>query len=216
MTFAPRRLASFCAARVSAVSPDWVITIMRLPLGIRGFLYLNSDAISTSQGIRAISSSIYLPMSAACHDVPQATRKIFFRFFNRLSFRENSSRFTVAFSTENLPLIVSAIALGCSYISFSIKCLYPPFSAIVGLQVIFMGVFLTGLFLRILRIETPSRVITAISSFSRTITFRVYLRKAGISDARKNSPSPSPRTSGLSFFTARILSGSDSLITPIA
>ncbi|GBE40146.1 hypothetical protein BMS3Bbin09_00019 [bacterium BMS3Bbin09] len=122
-TLAPRRLASFKAASVSAVSPDWVITIIRLSLGIIGFLYLNSDAMSTSHGILAISSIMYLPTSAACHDVPHATRKTLFNFFNSAFFRENSLRSTSFFSKENLPRIVSAIARGCSYISLSIKCL---------------------------------------------------------------------------------------------
>jgi hypothetical protein len=86
----------------------------------------------------------------------------------------------------------------------------------VGLQVILVAFLVTFLFFLKLEIDTPSVVISAISPFSGKITSRVYLRKAGISDAIKNSFLPSPITRGLSFFTASILSGSDSLITPIA
>ena len=54
----PRRRASRSAARVSAVSPDWLIPSTRVS-GVRtAFRYLNSDAYSTVTGIRASSSSM--------------------------------------------------------------------------------------------------------------------------------------------------------------
>jgi len=55
-TNAPLDFASFIAARVSAVSPDWEIAITTSFSVITGFLYLNSDAYSTSTGILANSS----------------------------------------------------------------------------------------------------------------------------------------------------------------
>ena len=39
---------------------------------IIGFLYLNSEAYSTSTGILAKSSNKYSPINPACHDVPHA------------------------------------------------------------------------------------------------------------------------------------------------
>ena len=53
------------AARVSRVSPDWLITISKVFLSINGSLYLNSDAISGSTGICANFSIAYLPTSPA-------------------------------------------------------------------------------------------------------------------------------------------------------
>src|ERR1035438_10682942 len=72
MASAPRCLASLNAAKVSAVSPDCEIKIIPSSLLIIGFLYLNSDAYSTSVGTRAFCSSIYSPTSPECHEVPQA------------------------------------------------------------------------------------------------------------------------------------------------
>ena len=65
---------------MSAVSPDCEIaSTMSLEL-IIGFLYLNSDAYSTSTGILAKSSIIYSPIRPACHEVPHATIIILFAF----------------------------------------------------------------------------------------------------------------------------------------
>ena len=47
------------AAKVSAVSPDWLTKIASVFFLIGGSRYLNSDAISISTGIRAISSNQY-------------------------------------------------------------------------------------------------------------------------------------------------------------
>ncbi len=66
--FFPRRRA----ARVSAVSPLWLITSITVPSSRTGSRYLNSLAYSTSTGILARFSITYLPMSPECQDVPQA------------------------------------------------------------------------------------------------------------------------------------------------
>ena len=81
-TKAPLFFASFIAARVSAVSPDCEIAITTSLFPITGFLYLNSDAYSTSTGILAKSSKIYSATNPACQDVPQATIVIFWAFKN--------------------------------------------------------------------------------------------------------------------------------------
>ena len=69
---APFSLAISNAAKVSAVSPDCEIAITMSFLVIIGFLYLNSEAYSTSTFIRAKSSIRYSPINPACQDVPQA------------------------------------------------------------------------------------------------------------------------------------------------
>jgi len=77
---APFSLASLIAAIVSAVSPLCDMEITTSFSEITGFLYLNSEAYSTSTGILAISSKIYSATSPACHEVPQATIIIRFAF----------------------------------------------------------------------------------------------------------------------------------------
>ena len=71
--FIPMLFASRSAARLSAVSPDWLIIITRSSLSNIGFLYLNSDASSTLTGILAISSMTYCATMPTCHAEPQAT-----------------------------------------------------------------------------------------------------------------------------------------------
>ncbi len=56
--------------------------------------------------------------------------------------------------------------------------------------------------------STPAGVITAISSSPRNTTSRVWLSTAGMSDATKNSRSPSPTTIGGPLRTVTILFGS--------
>ena len=56
--------------------------------------------------------------------------------------------------------------------------------------------------------STPLRVMTAISSSPRNTTSRVWLSRAGVSEATKNSLSPSPTTIGGPLRTATILFGS--------
>src|SRR5690606_17916335 len=73
MMMAPRSFASSIAASVSAVSPDWETAITTSPSRMTGLRYLNSDAYSTSTGMRQNSSKRYSATRPACHDVPQAT-----------------------------------------------------------------------------------------------------------------------------------------------
>ena len=81
-TNAPFFLASFIAAKVSAVSPDWEIAItMSLSL-MTGFLYLNSDAYSTSTGILDKPSKIYSASYPSFQEVKQENIVIFFSFRN--------------------------------------------------------------------------------------------------------------------------------------
>src|SRR2546425_4670407 len=71
---APRRLASRRAASVSAVSPDCEIPTTSVRSSTIGLRYRNSEAYSTSDGMRASSSIMYSPISAECHEVLQAMR----------------------------------------------------------------------------------------------------------------------------------------------
>ena len=123
----PLSLASLNAARLSAVSPDWLITITS-PLGSnKGFLYLNSEASSTLTGILARSSITYCATTPTWYAEPQATIYICEIFL--ISSSESSTADKSSFPSFNTELSVSAIAFGCSWISFIIKCSYPPFSA---------------------------------------------------------------------------------------
>ena len=70
------------AAKVSAVSPDWDIAITISLEVIIGFLYLNSDAYSTSTGILVNSSITYSATNPACHEVPHAIIIILSAFIN--------------------------------------------------------------------------------------------------------------------------------------
>ncbi len=66
-------LANRIAANVSAVSPLWLMAITKSFSLMIGLRYLNSEAYSTSTGMRAYSSIKYSPTKPACHDVPHAT-----------------------------------------------------------------------------------------------------------------------------------------------
>ena len=59
-TRAPLRLASRRAARVSMVSPDWLMTSARVRLLTMGSQYRNSEARATSTGLRSSFSRMYL------------------------------------------------------------------------------------------------------------------------------------------------------------
>ena len=61
----PKFLARFKAARVSAVSPDWDIPIIRVLFLITLLRYRNSLAISTDTGIFANSSIQYFATNPA-------------------------------------------------------------------------------------------------------------------------------------------------------
>src|SRR5688500_7306974 len=69
---APRRCASRMAASVSAVSPDWEMTMHKVRSLMIGLRYRNSEAYSTSTGTRAHSSIMCSAMSAECQLVPHA------------------------------------------------------------------------------------------------------------------------------------------------
>ena len=180
--FARRR-----AARVSAVSPDWDIAMKRSSLPIIGSLYLNSEATSTVTGIPACLSMMYFPARAACHAVPHATMNMFFALF------------ISAISTLRVFFITS----GCSFISFSMKCLKPAFSAWVRSQstiFIFFCIFLPSLS----KNSTESFFIAAISRSSRYATFSVCSTNADTSLATRFSLLPMPITMGLPFLATTI------------
>ena len=69
---APFSFANSKAAKVSAVSPDWDIAITMSFFVKIGFLYLNSEAYSTSTFILERSSIRYSPIKPECHEVPHA------------------------------------------------------------------------------------------------------------------------------------------------
>ena len=64
-TLAPFACPSLKTAKVSAVSPDWLNTIIKVLSVITASLYLNSEAISTSTGILTNFSIAYFPITPA-------------------------------------------------------------------------------------------------------------------------------------------------------
>src|SRR5271170_2864272 len=84
------------------------------------------------------------PASAACQLVPHATILTFLKLRNSSSEISILSRNTCPVSCEILPSSVSRTARGCSKISFCMKCLKPPFSAMIGSQVTCCGCRFTG------------------------------------------------------------------------
>ena len=116
---APHFLANLSAPMVSAVSPDWLINIASVCESTNGFLYLNSEAISTSTGILHKFSKMFLTANPACIAVPQATIYILFILDKKL-FEKEILSISIAFLFSLNP-IVSLIETGCSCISFSIK-----------------------------------------------------------------------------------------------
>src|SRR3989338_7581941 len=68
----PFLFASFNAPCVSAVSPDWVADKSAVLASNFCFLYLNSEAYSTSTDIPPYSSRMYSPVRPARYAVPQA------------------------------------------------------------------------------------------------------------------------------------------------
>jgi hypothetical protein len=91
-------------------------------------------------------------------------------------------------SSTRVPM-VSTMARGCSKISFCMKCLYPPFSAMTAVHEMVRGSTCTGFPARVVT-RLPSRETTAIWPSSSATTRLVYSRIAGISLAMKFSPSP--------------------------
>ena len=85
---------------------------------------------------RCASRSIMnFPARPACQLVPQATILTSRKLRNSSSVMSISSRKTLPVSCEMRPSRVSRTARGCSKISFCMKCLKPPFSAMIGSQV---------------------------------------------------------------------------------
>ena len=99
---------------MSAVSPDCEIGMIMSFSLITGFLYLNSDAYSTSTGFLRSSSKKYSPNRLACQEVPQEIKIILLADLN----------FSKLFSIEEIlignegdisrPLNVSVTDCGCS------------------------------------------------------------------------------------------------------
>src|SRR5216683_3102303 len=111
--------------------------------------------------------------------------------------------------------MVSVSARACSWISLCMKCLWPFFSAMVGVQSMRRTLRASLLPERSVS-STPFLVITSKSPSSRKITSRVCARIAGTSLATKLHLSPSPSTSGEAFFATTSISGDRSLITASA
>jgi len=103
-TKAPLDFANFTAASVSAVSPDCEIAITISFLFMIGFLYLNSEAYSTSTGIRAKSSNKYSATNPACHEVPQATITIRLAFKNLAMLSSTLPIFIILLEAKSRPL----------------------------------------------------------------------------------------------------------------
>ena len=120
-TVAPLAFASRSADSVSAVSPLWLIRKTTSSMFTIGSRYRNSDAYSTSVGMRAICSNMYSPTSAACHDVPQAVRMSRRALSSRPMMFCRPPSFTSPSSTSNRPRMALRIVSGCSWISFSMK-----------------------------------------------------------------------------------------------
>ena len=114
------------------------------------------------------------------------------------------------------PVMQSVMTLGCSKISLSMKCLYPPFCAACTSQVMVCGSLVTSERSATFMTFQELAVRCTISPSSRKTTSRVYGRKAGTSEARKYSPMPRPMHRGLAFLAAQISPGRSSEIRQTA
>ena len=215
----PRALASSSAPSVSAVSPDWEMAMVRVAPSTTGARYRNSEPMSTSTGTRQRDSTMCLPISAACHEVPQPTMTM-------RSIRVRASRVrpgpswahprSVSSSSSWSARAVASIVRGCSLISFSMKWAYPFFSAAAASQGIVVIVRRTARPSRVTS-RTPSPDSTAISPSSSTSTSRAYLRTAQMSEAMNRPSSPAATTRGAApFRTASNCPGALSLMIPRA
>jgi hypothetical protein len=159
--------------------------------------------------MRARPSIRNSPTIDAWYEVPQATKMI--RLIAGTS-SLTSSRLTSSRSRSTRPTRVSATARGCSWISFSMKCLKPPFSACIADQVMILG---SRFFSRPSKsvIVTASLVRVISSPSSTKMILRVSDRIAVTSEAMKFSPSPRPMTIGEAFLAATSVDGSLSLMT---
>ncbi len=162
--------------------------------------------------MRASSSIRNLPTSPACSEVPQASRWIRSIAAASAALKAKSSKPTLSSSKSTRPAKVSWIACGWSWISLSMKCLKPPFSAWIGSQLRRIG----GRSMAApsaVDSSTPPLLSRARSPFSRKTTSRVKLSSAAGSEARNCSPSPSPSTSGGPWRATTISGSGDSTET---
>ena len=196
------------AAKVSAVSPDCETGIIISFSLIIGFLYLNSDAYSTSTGILANSSKKYSPNKLACHEDPQDININLSEFLNFEKFSSIDENFIPFGLVETLPLRASIIFFGCSKISFSIKCLNPPFST-CSISNFKFSMFFSKILsvFRLLRVIPFLRFKTAISLSFRYKHFFVYFINGDGSEPIKKLFLLIPITIGLPSFAAIISSG---------
>ena len=125
---APCSFARSKAINVSAVSPLWDMAMMTSPWLMTGFRYLNSEAYSTSTGIRHRASIMYSAIKPACQLVPQATITILLASVKTERCWSIPANVKIWFSESNLPLKQSVKLAGWSKISFNIKWSKPPFS----------------------------------------------------------------------------------------
>jgi hypothetical protein len=93
------------------------------------------------------------------------------------------------------------------------KCLKPPFSAMIGSQVMCWTLRSSGFPSKSVTF-TPARVTIATSPSCRKNMLRVCSSSAGTSEATKYSFSPNPITDGGPFRAATIFCGSSAEITP--
>mmetsp|Transcript_27123 Transcript_27123/g.56364 ORF Transcript_27123/g.56364 Transcript_27123/m.56364 type:complete len:293 (-) Transcript_27123:360-1238(-) len=224
----PWDLAWRRAARVSAVSPDCEMTMTMSSSGRSTTLrYRNSEAYSTSTGTLQRASRTYSPTRPACHDVPQP------QMMMRRAARRRSSMLnwapsgpmscsippSVTCRSPPAPSLPSTAVVtrprmqlrraeGCSMISLSMKCLYPPFSICSRVPSSATSAGFSGAPLSVDTWWPEARRTTTISPSLRWTTLRVYSRKADASLATNHSPSPTPRISGDPMRAAMRRSGS--------
>ena len=156
-----------------------------------------------------------LPARAACQLVPQAMIFTCRKLANSSGRISISSRKMRPVSWPTRPSVVSRTARGCSKISLSMKCLYPPFSAMMGSHRMCEIWRFTGRPSKSPS-RTPAGVSTAMSPSPRKNMSRVWLRMAGTSEATKYSLSPMPITTGGPLRATTILCGSPREMTASA
>ncbi len=142
--FEPLRLASRCAASVSAVSPDCVITIVSVFGSTIGVAITELAAVIHFHGQprqaldHELAGQAGMPTGAAGQDLDMLESAEFLR--GDIHFVQEDWAGILAHPAQT----VSRTARGCSKISFSMKCLKPPFSAMIGSQVMCCTLRFTG------------------------------------------------------------------------
>ena len=117
---------SLRASSVSIVSPLWLMTNTSVFLSMGALRYLNSLAYSTSTGILAYFSIRYSATRHACHAVPHAQKSMRSIWRIWVGVMLSPLRTAVELSSEILPLMAFSRTVGCSMISFCMKCLQSP------------------------------------------------------------------------------------------